>query len=157
MLLKGRKALEAESAGSFFIKLILGESMGDLYRQYQAIITGGVAKMKSGAPTLIIGGQARLPKELSTGEVFQIIAEVDPERSEVLDVSFSPCLPVLDKMLREIVVGANLEMESSRLMEIIEERLHHRSKKAVITAIKDLAREYKEFRYRTPKESGEQE
>lgn len=102
--------------------------------------------MKFDANTLIVGGQARLPKELSTGEVFQVVVEVDRDTSKVLEASFSPCLPVIEKMLRQELIGVSLDTEASSILETIEKRLYHRNKRAVITAVKDVVREYKEYR-----------
>ena len=101
--------------------------------------------------TLVLGGQARLPKELSSGEVFQVVVELDPDTVEVLEVSFAPCLPVIEKMLRQLMIGMNLETGVNDLLNEIEQRLHHKSKKAVMTAIKDLVREYREYMYRPSK------
>ena len=42
--------------------------------------------------SLILGGQARLPKELSAGEVFQVAVELDPAGNKVLAVSCGPCV-----------------------------------------------------------------
>ncbi len=108
--------------------------------------------MKSDVNTLIVGGQARLPKELSTGEVFQVVVELDQNTNKVLEASFSPCLPVIEKMLRQQMIGMSLDAEEHHILESIEQRLHHRNKRAVITAIKDLVREYKEFCYRMTKD-----
>ena len=53
--------------------------------------------ISSGANTLIVGGQARLPKELSAVEVFQVVVEVDRDTSKVLEASFSCfCLNILN-------------------------------------------------------------
>ena len=107
--------------------------------------------MKPKGRILVLGGQARLPKELSAGEVFQVVVELDPATVEVLEVSFAPCLPVIEKMLRQLMIGMNLETDVNDLLDEIEQRLHHKSKKAVMTAIKDLFREYREYKYRASK------
>jgi len=98
--------------------------------------------------TLVIGGQARLPKELSPTEVFQVVVELNVERGEIVDCSFKPCLPTIEKILKKIMIGANLEKQGGEILEAVEKQLYHRSKKAVISAIKDLFREYREYRYR---------
>lgn len=103
--------------------------------------------MGSNRPTLILGGQARLPKELSTGTVFQLVVELDFERNEVLDVNCAPCLPLIERFLKQAMTGMNLEEDMETLLEGIEKRLIHRSKKAVSTAIKDLVREYREYKH----------
>jgi len=98
--------------------------------------------------TIVLGGQARLPKELSTGEVFQIVVELDLATGEVIDASFGPCLPVVEKMLKHYMMGINLETETPDVLKVIEQRLSHKSRKAILTAIKDLLREYREYQYR---------
>jgi hypothetical protein len=110
--------------------------------------------MESKERTLIIGGQARLPKELSVGEVFQVVVELDPTKVEVLDVSFTPCVPVIEKMLRQLMIGMKLETDLNQVLDEIEQRLHHKSKKAVMTAIKDLVREYREYQFRKTQKPG---
>ena len=104
--------------------------------------------MEPASGNLVIGGQARLPKELSLGEVFQTVVEVDPNSNEVLDASFSPCSPIIERMLKQMIIGINLTSEVVGLLDTIEKRLYHRNKKAVITSIKDVAREYREYQDR---------
>lgn len=104
----------------------------------------------SNRPTLILGGQARLPKELSTGTVLQVVVELDVERNEVLDVNCAPCVPLIEQFLKQSMTGMNLEQDTDTLLEAIEKRLVHRSKKAVSTAVKDLVREYREYKHGPP-------
>ena len=94
--------------------------------------------------TLFVGGQARLPKELSMGEVFQVIVELDPDTAKVIQASCHPCPPMIENFLRELMVGMNLETEADHLLEVIQQRLYHKSQKAILAAIRDLIREYKE-------------
>ncbi len=101
--------------------------------------------------TLIIGGQSRLPKDLSQGESLQVIVELDTETGQILDVSFGPCLPMIQNFLRDFMIGINLEADAENLLEVIRQRFHHRSQKAFIAAIRDLLREYNEFKYGVPK------
>jgi len=108
--------------------------------------------MASEKETLVLGGQARLPKELSTGEVFQIVVEMNPETKEIFEVSCGPCVPIIEKFVREVLIGVNLEVDLNDILEVVDRRLHHRSKKAVSTAIKDLVREIREYNYRDSKQ-----
>jgi hypothetical protein len=104
---------------------------------------------KDGA--LIFGGQARLPRELSATEVFQAIAVVETSSAKVLEVEFSPCPPLIARMLKQMMVGMSLQNDVSDLLTEIEQRLFHKNKKAVMTAIKDMFREYREYQYRASK------
>ena len=107
--------------------------------------------MNHNAGTYIFGGQARLPKELSAVEVFQVIAHVEVSTGKVVEVDFVPCPPLIIGMLKQMMVGMSLQTDVNDLLVQIEQRLFHKSKKAVITAIKDLVREYREFLYRASK------
>jgi hypothetical protein len=101
--------------------------------------------------TLVVGGQARLPKELASGGVFQLVVELDPKKGEIIEMSCAPCLPVVEKVLRELLVGIKLETEHDIVLEGIERRIIHRGKKAMSTAVKDLVREYREYKYQFSK------
>jgi len=107
--------------------------------------------MSHNSETFIFGGQARLPKELSAVEVFQVIAHVEVATGKVVEVDFMPCPPLIIGMLKQMIVGMSLQTDVNDLLVQIEQRLYHKSKKAVITAIKDLVREYREFLYRASK------
>lgn len=107
--------------------------------------------MKHNERTLLIGGQARLPKELSAGEVLQAVAEVELATGKVLDADFLPCPPLIVGMLKQLMIGMALPDDVNDLLHEVEQRLFYKGKKAVITAIKDLAREYREYQYRASK------
>jgi len=107
--------------------------------------------MTNSEGVLIFGGQARLPKELSAAEVFQVIAEVESTSGKILEVEFSPCPLLIARMLKQMVIGMSLQNDVGDLLREIEQRLFHKNKKAVITAIKDLFREYREYQYRASK------
>jgi len=107
--------------------------------------------MDHNAGMFIFGGQARLPKELSAVEVFQVIAHVDVPTGKVVEVDFMPCPPLIIGMLKQMMVGMSLQSDANDLLLQIEQRFFHKSKKAVITAIKDLVREYREYLYRASK------
>lgn len=100
--------------------------------------------------TLIVGGQARLPKELTEAEVFQVIAEVDEGTGKVLAVEIAPGAPLILEMLKQMLVGVSLKNDLHELLQEIDLRLFHRAKKAVIVAVKDMAREYRESQVPKP-------
>lgn len=107
--------------------------------------------MKLNERTLIFGGQARLPKELSDNEVFQVMVAVEVDTGKVLEADFTPCPPLIMGMLKQMIVGMSFPNDVNELLAEVERRLFHKSKKAVITAIKDLAREFREYQYRMSK------
>jgi len=100
--------------------------------------------MQTKERTLIVGGQARLPKEISEAEVFQVIAEVEAATGKVLEVEIAPGSPLILELLKHLLVGVSLKNDPHELLQEIERRLFHRAKKAVIVATKDMAREYRE-------------
>jgi Domain of unknown function (DUF3870) len=100
--------------------------------------------MQSKEKTLIVGGQARLPKEMSDAEVFQVIAEVEAATGKVLEVEMIPCPALIAGLLRPMLVGLSLRDDVSAVLHQIEQRLFHKSKKAVMVAIKDMIWEYRE-------------
>ncbi len=111
--------------------------------------------MQTKKHTLILGGQARLPKEISTGQVFQVVVELDPEENRVIRASFAPCPSVIEDFLKQMIIGVNLETQLNDVLVAVEQRLQLRSKKAVLTAIKDLDRAYREYRYGSPRSQNE--
>jgi hypothetical protein len=56
-------------------------------------------------------------------------------------------------MLKKMRVGMSLPADVNDLIQEIELRLFHKCKKAVITAVKDLVREQREYQYRISKSS----
>lgn len=107
--------------------------------------------MKLDEKTLIFGGQARLPKELSDNEVFQVIAAVEVDTGKIVEADFRPCPPLILEMLKQMMTGMSLPNDVNDLLVEVDRRLFHKSKKAAITAIKDMAREYREYQYRASK------
>jgi len=94
--------------------------------------------------TLIVGGQARLPKDITEAEVFQVMAEVEAGTGKVLEIEIAPGSPLILEMLKNLLVGVSLKNEMQELLQEIDRRLFHRAKKAVAVAVKDMAREYRE-------------
>jgi Domain of unknown function (DUF3870) len=100
--------------------------------------------MASKKNTMIFAGMARLPKEFTGAEVFQVIAEVDAANGKVLDVEIAPPTPLILELIKPMIVGQSLSENVNDLVLKIDQRLFHRAKKAVIVAVKDMAREYRE-------------
>jgi hypothetical protein len=93
---------------------------------------------------LIVGGMAQLPKELSNGEVFQVIVAVENDTGKVVEVEIIPTSQLILEMLKSILVGMSLRKDVYDLLQKIELRLFHRSKKAVIVAVQDMVWEYRQ-------------
>lgn len=101
--------------------------------------------------TALFGGQARLPRELSNSEIFQAIGEVEIATGKVVSVEFSPCPPIIAALLGRLIVGMVLPDDLNDVLNEIDQRVFYKGKKAVITAIKDMGREFREFQYRASK------
>ena len=98
-------------------------------------------------PSLILGGNARLPKDLTSGTVLELAMEVDLPSGNIIEVSFSPCLPVIHEFLRPLMVGRNIHKDIDLIINTIDQRLIHRTKKAVMAAIRDAIRQFQEHQY----------
>lgn len=94
--------------------------------------------------TMIFAGMARLPKEFTGAEVFQVIAEVDAATGKVLDIEIAPRTSLISELLKPMLIGQSLSDNMDGVIQMIDLRLFHRAKKAVIVAVKDMAREYRE-------------
>jgi len=99
---------------------------------------------------LIFGGMARLPKEFTDAEVFQVIAAVDPSTGKVSDVEILPDSPMILKLLKPMMVGMSLPGDLPDVLQKIELQLFHRYKKAVLVAVKDMVREFRESQMPKP-------
>ena len=100
--------------------------------------------MQSKYKTMLVGGQARLPKELDEAEVLHVIAELDVATGKVLEVEIIPCPALIASLLRPILIGFSLRDDLSAVLHEIEQRLFHKCKKAVMVAIRDMVWEYRE-------------
>ena len=109
--------------------------------------------MKQKGRTLIFGGQARLPQELSASEVLQANVEIEMETGKVLDADFKPCPALIARTLKQMMIGISLPDDLNDLLSEIERRLFYKGKKAVITALKEMVRECREYQYRASKGS----
>ncbi len=94
--------------------------------------------------SLIISGQARLPKDLFPQAVFEVVIEVDRDSGDILDASVGPCLPVVTNFLNRLIIGTNFKAGVKDLLEAINLRIHSRNKKAILAAIRDAIRNYED-------------
>ena len=96
--------------------------------------------------TVVIGGQSRLPQDLFPDRVLQLVVELEETSGNIKDVAFIPPLPVVQNLVLKQMNGMNIVLDLAETIKMIEERVHHRSRKAIIAAIRDLLREYRELR-----------
>lgn len=98
--------------------------------------------MKRQEESFVICGLSRFPKEFSPFESLLICAEVDPHDDKVLDIACTPCNVITERLLKQIAVGKNLTQEVRGMMEAVDRRLSYLGKKAVLTALKNVHRDY---------------
>ncbi len=101
--------------------------------------------------TLIFGGQARLPQEMSANGVLQVLVEIELETGKVLGADFQPCPELIAQLLKQMMIGMFLPNDLNDLLSEIERRLFYKGKKALITAVKEVARELREYQDRASK------
>jgi len=98
--------------------------------------------------SMIICGTARVPEDSVEKHVFGVFAleiEIDEETTEVLDFVFTcpmeRCLS--EKILQKTLLGKRLDDGVQRSIEEIDKRLYCACKRAMIAALGDANRRYK--------------
>lgn len=102
-------------------------------------------KDKLNSPSFILGGHSRLPKDLAPGVLLEITMEVNLSTGDITEVSVDPCLPVTHEFIRRIMVGKNIHKDVESIINTIHLRLLHRTKKAIMAAIRDAIRQLQEY------------
>ena len=100
-------------------------------------------------PTLIFAGFARLPANAPLpceGRILALELEVDTYDMRIVDAACS-CIPALgSKFLVELLVGRKLDEGLEDVMLAIRARYRSITQRAMIAALEDALRRYKEFR-----------
>ncbi|HEY5648015.1 MAG TPA: DUF3870 domain-containing protein [Nitrospiria bacterium] len=94
--------------------------------------------------TIVVGGQARLPKELSDNIVLTVLAKMETATGKILEVECLPCMKLVQDLLGDVVLGRNIPDDLDAILNELEKRLIFKGKRALMTAMKDLAREFQE-------------
>lgn len=98
--------------------------------------------------TLIFCGNSKLPQNVTARHVFGYLSvelEVDPVGFKIVDVSCT-LLPALgEKILVNALIGCNIEEGVKNAVEEIENRFFSTTKRAVIAAIEDVHKRYKDY------------
>lgn len=101
----------------------------------------------SDPPFVLVAGYARLPQSTGAGVLYQhltVIAKVECETSTVLDVSTTLATALADSFVKDHLVGANLLHDVDRFVDIVEAQYWGNGRKAIIGAVRDMARRYSE-------------
>lgn len=99
--------------------------------------------------TILVGGQARLPKELSENVVLLVMAILEKSTGKILEVECIPCMNLIQKLLADILLGKNIPEDLETILNELDDRLIYKGKRALMTAIKDLTREYQDQKFQT--------
>ncbi len=95
---------------------------------------------------LLLAGLAKLPKELFADDSLQMIVKLDPENHQILEVACVPPFKLINQFFEDLMLGGNLKDDLNFFLGEIDQRFFHRSKKAVLTATRDLGRVYSDYR-----------
>ena len=105
-------------------------------------------KYKSSPDTLVIAGSARLPENVTAKHVFGYLTielEIDPVDSRIVNVSCTLLPSLGKKMLRNALVGNEIEEGIKNAVIQLEDRFAGATKKAMIAALQDTHERYKKF------------
>ncbi len=100
-------------------------------------------------PTLIFSGFARLPANAGTpygGGVLALELEVDPYDMRIVDAACGSIPALGSKFLTELLVGRQFEDGFENAMLAIRARYRSITQRAMIAALEDALRRFKEFR-----------
>lgn len=95
---------------------------------------------------VFVGGRSRLPKEYEPQAFLDVVVAVDMETDGITNASFSPCPELIAEFLKKELIGKNLRNDEELILNVIDRRIEHRLKKPVLAAVRDLVRNYVEFR-----------
>ena len=105
--------------------------------------------MSSTKNTIVVGGQARLPKELSANVVLTVMAVLERSTGKILEVDCQPCMNLVKGLLGDILLGKNVPDDLEMILSAMDDRLFFKGKRALMTAIKDLSREFQEQKFKS--------
>lgn len=95
--------------------------------------------------TVLLCGQARLPQEMAPPFLFVIFVVVEKRGGRVIKVSCCPTAPLLEKFLQKVMEERSLISDLEDILQEMEASFFGRMKRAVITAIKDLHKQFPDF------------
>lgn len=100
----------------------------------------------SGAETIVISGTARLPKEVSgegnTGRLW-VELEITEDTSKIVDFSCSMVSRLGEKILRDALLGHEIEEGIKNAINEVEKRFFSIIKRATIAALEDANLAYR--------------
>lgn len=103
--------------------------------------------IKAEKPTLLFCGYARLPANAGVpneGGSLAIELEIDPYDMRIVDTGFSAIPSLGQKFLTNILVGCYIEEGLDKVMAEIRHRYFSVTQRALIAALEDLQRQYRD-------------
>jgi hypothetical protein len=101
--------------------------------------------MESKNRSIVIVGQARLPRGLFEQEILQLIVELDSGDGRIMEMAVTPSLPLVEKFLRRQMIGLHLVSGTPSLIRYVQEGLIYRGSKAILAAMTDVVRKHGDF------------
>ena len=96
--------------------------------------------------TIYLTGEAKAPSNnpiTSQFGLFYVAFEIAPDTHRILDVDCTATLALTRNFIRSLFVDADIT-DPGRLIELIQRRYHGSSQKALITAVNNAAKKYRE-------------
>jgi hypothetical protein len=103
--------------------------------------------MKPGKDVIYVVGHARLPSETTAKHVYDILSlglALDRESGRILEVSCTTLPPYGNEFIREILLGKKIEEDLDTITEEIRSRYICRTSNALLAALEDLLKRFKE-------------
>lgn len=104
-------------------------------------------KMKPGKDVIYVVGHARLPSETTAKHVYDILSlglALDKESGRILEVSCTTLPPYGNEFIREILLGKKIQGDLDTISEEIRSRYICRTSNALLAALEDLLKRFKE-------------
>ena len=96
--------------------------------------------------TIYLTGEAKAPSNnpiTNQFGLFYVAFEIQPDTHRILDVDCAATLALTRNFIRSLFVDADIT-DPGRLIERIQRRYHGSSQKALITAVNNAAKKYRE-------------
>lgn len=109
--------------------------------------TGNRQKIAQGKNIAYVVGYGRLPEGTTAKHIYGVFAlgmEVEKDTGKIMQVSSTAVPDHGNEVLRRILVGKSLEDDLERINEAIRSRFVDRTRGAVLAALEDLIRRFKE-------------
>jgi hypothetical protein len=112
--------------------------------------------VKQGKDVIYVVGYARLPAETTAKHVYDILSlgiALERESGRILEVSCTDLPPYGNEFIRDILLGKKIEEDLSTITEEIRSRYICRTSNALLAALEDLLKRFKEHERRTRKKT----